>query len=410
MTSGASAANPGNPTPMKSLKVCLLGKYYPPAPGGIETYVRTLARAQSELGASVRVLCVNHGPGPTVVEQDGPVEITRLRRVGSALKLDFCPELLGALRRIEADVLHLQVPNPTMVLALLLARLRRPLVVTYHSDVVVQKLRAAMFRPLERLVYRDVRVILPSSPTYPGGSSFLRPYAERIRVLPMGIDLKPYMEPSADDRARAVRVRAEHGRGGPLWLCAGRLVYYKGFLNAIRALRKIDGRLVLIGDGPDEALLRAEADRLGVADRVDFLGSVPSYLDIVPYYLAADAFWFPSNARSEAFGLVQVEAMASGCPVINTAIPHSGVSWVSPHEESGLTVPVNNVDAFAAAARRLLDEPGLRDRLVAGGRQRAVAQFDHRVMAERSLEIYRAVVSGSTAPEPTGRAVLMPSR
>jgi rhamnosyl/mannosyltransferase len=312
------------------------------------------------------------------------------------MKLDFCPQVVDALRRVKADVLHMQVPNPTMILALLAARPRPPLVVTYQSDVVVQKLRAAVFRPLERLLYRRVRVILPSSPTYPGGSAFLRPYADRIRVLPMGIDLKPYIEPSEADRARAAQVREAHGRGGPFWLCAGRLVYYKGFVNALRALTRVKGRLVLIGNGPDEPLLRAEAGRLGVADRVDFLGALP-YLEIVPYYLAADAFWFPSNARSEAFGLVQVEAMASGCPVINTAIPHSGVSWVSQHEESGLTVPVNDVSALAAAAWRLLEEPGLRDRLVAGGRRRAVAEFDHRVMAERSLEYYRMVLEGEAA-------------
>ena len=71
-----------------------------------------------------------------------------------------------------------------------------------------------------------------------------------------------------------------------------------------------------------------------MADRVVFPGDLPHYLDLVPYYLAADAFWFPSNARSEAFGLVQVEAMACGCPVINTAIPHSGVAWVSPARAS----------------------------------------------------------------------------
>src|SRR5205814_697475 len=106
------------------------------------------------------------------------------------------------------------------------------------------------------------------------------------------------------------------------------------------------------------------------AHRVVFLGDLPCR-QIVPYYLAATAFWFPSNARSEAFGLVQVEAMASGCPVINTAIPGSGVAWVSRHDESGLTVPMNDPLALARAARRLLDEPGLRERLASGGRERA---------------------------------------
>src|SRR5947209_14897380 len=106
----------------------------------------------------------------------------------------------------------------------------------------------------------------------------------------MGIDQKPYRNPSRADVESARRVRERHGRGGPLWLCAGRMVYYKGFLHAIRALRRVEGRLILIGDGPDAPRLRAEAKRLGVEDRVDFLGVLPHYLDIVPYYLAADAF------------------------------------------------------------------------------------------------------------------------
>jgi glycosyltransferase involved in cell wall biosynthesis len=281
-------------------------------------------------------------------------------------------------------------------------------VVTYHSDVINQKLRAALFRPLERLAYRRVRAIMPTSPVYLGGSAFLQEYADRLHVLPMGIDVAPYLEPSAEVRARAARIREKHALGGPLWLCTGRFVYYKGFLNAIRALAHVEGRLLMIGDGPNQPELQAEADRLGVTDRIVFLGTFPSYLDVLPHYLAADAFWFPSNARSEAFGLVQVEAMASGCPVINTWIPHSGVPWVSRHEETGLTVPVNDPEALAAAARRLLTEPGLRDRLTEAGRRRAAAEFDHRVMAERSLTVYRRVLSDKVADE-TERAVLIPT-
>ena len=377
--------------PMKTLNVCHLGKYYPPASGGIETHVRTLALAQAALGANVQVFCVNHQEGPTVVENDGPVEVTRFGRLFSALKIDVCPELIKSIRNVDADILHLQVPNPTMILAVLAARPRQPIVVTYQSDVVVQKLRALVFRPLERLAYRKVKRIMPSSPVYPGGSEFLRAYTDRIQVLPMGIDLEPYMNPSAENIERAKAIRDQHSRGGPIWLCAGRLVYYKGILNAIRALKLVEGRLLIVGDGPDETELRDEANRLGVADRVEFLGAIP-YLDIIPYYRAADAFWFPSNARSEAFGLVQVEAMASDCPVINTEIPHSGVPWVSQNEDTGLTVPINDPEALAAASKRLLNEPGLRERLVNAARRRATTEFDHKVMAERSLDIYHSVL------------------
>jgi rhamnosyl/mannosyltransferase len=382
---------------MNRLRVCHLSKYYPPAPGGIETQVRTLALAQADLGLDVSVLCIHHESGTaTTTESDGPVSVVRMGRRASGLKLDYCPGLASAIRAIRADILHLQVPNPTMVLGLLAARPDVPLVVTYQSDVVRQRVRAALFRPLERLLYRRVRAVLATSPTYAGGSSFLRPYADRLGVLPNGIDLGPYRDPSPAhlEQARAIRSRYP----GPIWLGCGRMVYYKGFLNAIRALTRVEGSLLLVGNGPDRPGLEAEAARLGVADRVTFLGSL-HYLDIVPYYLAADAFWFPSNARSEAFGIVQVEAMAAGCPVINAAIPHSGVAWVSRHDREGLTIPLDDPVALADAASRLIHEPGLRDRLAQAARRRAFEDFDSRATAERSLEIYRDVlVPGRVGP------------
>jgi rhamnosyl/mannosyltransferase len=137
------------------------------------------------------------------------------------------------------------------------------------------------------------------------------------------------------------------------------------------------------------------AIRLGVQDRVRFAGRLHNDEDLVAHYHAATAFWFPSNARSEAFGLVQVEAMACGCPVINTAIPDSGVPWVSPDQESGLTVPVNHPAAFAAAARRLIEEPGLRGRLAIGARARAVSEFDRETMGQRSMSLYSATLSST---------------
>ncbi len=386
---------------MTAPRVCHLGKYYPPASGGMESHVQTLARAQTALGMGVRAFCVNHQAGPTAVERDGEVEVTRFGRRASAAKLDVCPDLVSALGRVEADILHLHVPNPTMILALLRARPSTPLVVTYHSDVIRQRLLGALFRPLERLAYRRVRAILTTSPGYPAGSRFLKPYVDRLEVLPHGIDLAPYLEPTAADREEAARLRAAHP--GPLWVGCGRLVYYKGFLNAIRALTRVPGTLLIVGEGPDRPALEAEALRLGVSDRLVLCGGVPV---LTPYYLAADAFWFPSNARSEAFGLVQVEAMASGCPVLNTHVPHSGVDWVSRHEETGLTVPVDDPAALADAANRLLAEPGLRRRLAAAARERAIREFDHRAMADRSLAIYRRVLAGEPSPRPAARPVL----
>ena len=390
-------------------RVCHLGKYYPPAPGGIESHVQTLARAQAALGLTVQVFCINHEPGPTTVERDGAVAVTRFGRHASVAKLDVCTGLVTSLAQVDADILHMHVPNPTMILGLVRARPAKPVVVTYHSDVVRQRVLGSLFRPVERQAYRQVGAIVTTSSFYPAGSAFLRSYTDRLHFLPHGIELRPYLYPSAEVQQQAAQLRERHARGGPLWLCAGRHVYYKGFVNAIRALTRVRGVLVLIGDGPEQRALRAEAGRLDVAHRLAFVGTLPHSLEVIPYYLAADAFWFPSNARSEAFGLVQVEAMASGCPVINTRIPNSGVSWVSQHEKTGLTVPVDDPVALADAANRLLTEPGLRDRLAAAARQRAIQEFDHRVMAERSLAIYRQLLTGSPAIHVARRPALRPT-
>ena len=144
----------------------------------------------------------------------------------------------------------MQVPNPTMILALLVARPRHPLVVTYQSDVIRQRLRAALFRPLEQLAYGRVRAILSTSPMYAHGSRFLRLYHDRLHVLPNGIDLVPYSNPSPEHRREAERIRGMYP--GPLWLGVGRMIYYKGFLNAVRAMTRVPGTLLLVGEGPEE--------------------------------------------------------------------------------------------------------------------------------------------------------------
>ncbi len=261
--------------------------------------------------------------------------------------------------------------------------------ITHHSDIVRQRVLKYAVRPIESAIYRRAARILPTSSAYVEGSELLKRFAEKVTPLPLGIDLEPFRNPSPAAVAFARELREKHG--SPLWLCVGRLIYYKGLPVALAALRDVPGKLLIIGTGPLEAELKAKAAELGVADRVVFQGHADAD-QLAGAYRAATAVWFPGTARSEAFGLVQVEAMASGCPVVNTAIAGSGVPWVCRNEREGLTVPVNDPAALAAAANRLLAEPALSEKLAAGGRARAAAEFDHRVMAERSLAIYREVI------------------
>jgi rhamnosyl/mannosyltransferase len=385
-------------------KIFHLAKYYPPMPGGIETHVQSLARAQAALGAEVSVLCVN-GLGrkkeqslrtKTLQEQDNNVLVTSLGRLGSFARLDICPEILEKLRQAinDSDILiHLHTPNPTMLIAWLIAKgitggtrqSQKSLVITHHSDIIKQQFLKYALRPIEYLVYKNASCILTASPRYIQGSKFLQAFKNKTKALPLGLDYSKYIHPT--QAALSYSRSLQDTYRAPIWLIVGRLVYYKAIHVAIEALALVPGTLIVIGTGPLEKELKSQAKKLGLSKRILWHGHA-SADELTGAYYAATALWFPSNVRSEGFGLVQVEAMACGCPVINADIPCSGVPWVSRHEQEGLTVPINDPVALGQAAKRLLDEPNLRNRLAMAGRIRACKEFDHIIMAKRSFEIY----------------------
>jgi len=379
-----------------------------------------LARAQVAAGADVQVICVNHdargvdatwrmfASTPSVEDADEGVRVTRVGRHASVSRFDVCPSLVSSLwrlRRQGVDVLHLHAPNPTMFSALALLPPFGTLVVTHHSDVVKQRVLLTAYTPLERFVHARAALVLSDSEKYIGGSEPLLRLGPKVKTLPLGVDLTPFTTPNARALAHAEELRRKHG--SPLWLAVGRVVYYKGFGTAVDALRDVPGKLLIVGHGPMEAELKARAEREGVADRIVWAGNVTDD-ELAGAYRAATALWFPSNARAEGFGLSQVEAMASGCPVINTHVPHSGVSWVSIDGVSGLTVPINDVTSFADAARRLATDAPLRARLAAGARARAQAEFDHHIMGRRSLDLYAEAMAQPQPSRKSGDATYVP--
>jgi len=380
-------------------RIIHLSKYYPPDRGGIETHVQTLARTQSALGAEVHVVCVNRldqqgrlsNRTHTVRDLDGNVSINRIGRLLSWARFDFCPGLSRKICQLVDDpqtLLHLHTPNPTMLMALTMLHKRVPLVITHHSDVIKQRILKYGLRPFEHLVYSQSSQILTDSLPYIQGSKFLRLYRNKLSDLPLGLDCSIYNYPS--ERALAFSRNLKQQYGEIIWLAVGRLVYYKALHIAIEALTLVTGTLIIIGIGSLEHQLKNLAYKLGVSDRIIWLGHVNED-ELIGAYHAAKSLWFPSNVRSEGFGLVQVEAMASGCPVINANIPCSGVPWVSRHEQEGLTVPINDPVALALAAKRLLSEPGLHSRLSRDSRKRA-DYFNNVTMAQRSFQFYDKVL------------------
>jgi len=365
------------------MRVLQLGKYYYPHMGGIESHLHSLCGELKDR-VDLEVVVCNTAPR-TVREVVGGISVTRCAEIFSAASTSICPTMPWELSRRDYDLLHLHFPHPMGVMSYLAGR--KPsshgLVITYHSDIVRQETLLRLFRPFMHRAMARADVILCTSPDYLDSSPDLRPYRSKCRCIPYGIDLSQFAR-TARQEAAAAEIRARYP--APLLVAVGRLVYYKGFEYLVRAMRGIAARLLLIGDGPLRSSLEALARECGVADRVYFLGEIHNE-EIIPYYLASEVFVLPSVARSEAFGIVQLEAMACGLPVVNTRLD-SGVPFVSKDGESGLTVEPKDPEALAGAIGRLLADPELRRRYGTAARRRVETEFSKELMASRVHAAY----------------------
>ena len=371
-----------------TLRVLHVGKYYPPVPGGMERVLQLLCESERRL-VDVQALVANTG-ARTVREVCRGVPVTRagtLARVGS---VGLSPALGVELGRTDADVTVIHEPNPVALVADLVTRRRGALVVYFHSEVVrAQWKYRAFYRPFLRRVLDRAARILVASPAMRDTAAQLEGYRHKCVVVPYGIALDSFSATPAV-KARAERWRLDVGPS-PLLLFVGRLVPYKGVDVLIRAMPAFEGRLAVVGDGPLRDTLEQLAVEVGVAARVRFLGVLADD-EVVALYHACDAFVLPSVTKAEAFGMVQLEAMACGKPVISTDLP-SGVPWVNQHETSGLIVPPGDSAALADAITRLMRDDQLRARLGAGARARVAQEFTADRMAERTVALYRNILA-----------------
>jgi glycosyltransferase involved in cell wall biosynthesis len=365
------------------LRVLQLGKFYPPQRGGMESHVKTLCdRLRKEVDVDVFV----SNTGPTTVRElcDG-VRVTRIARVAQVNSTSLNPALVSRVSSFDADLIHLHWPNPMAALAYLMSGNRAKLIVTYHSDVLKQRISREFFGPILRAVLRRSKAIIVSSSNYLETSLVLRPYRDRCHVIPLGISENHFAPP---DESAVKDIRSQYGAryGERLILSVGRLVDYKGFNYLVRAMVKTSGRLVIVGEGPLKSALMKLARSLDLHDRVVFCGDLPDER-LRSLYHSADMFVLASTDRREAFGLAQVEAMAASTPVINTYLD-SGVPFVSLDGVTGLTVPHSDSDALAGAMNRLFEDATLRSAFGQAARRRAESMFGTEAMGTRTLRTY----------------------
>lgn len=362
--------------------------FYPPVFGGIEKHINLLANGLADRGIEIEVLVSNTGIRLERQNTNGiPVtKAPQLGRVASAPVNVTFPFLLRRLGR-RADILHFHFPNPTGELSYLISGIRRKVVVSYHSDIVRQVRLLKLYSPFLITFLRKADVILASSPNYVRSSGMLTRFRHKCKVVPYGHKF-PKLQMTEEAAQKIAAIRRTFGPDMLLYI--GKFRHYKGLHVLIEAMKVIKGKLVMIGNGPLEREIFTHVSQAGLGEKIAFLGELPD-LEMVYYLHACDVLILPSNQRSEAFGLVQLEAMACGKPVVSTELG-TGTSFVNRNQVTGLVVAPNDATAMAGAVNYLLEHSRVRERYGQAGIERAEKYFSLEKMVDNVIAVYRDIL------------------
>jgi rhamnosyl/mannosyltransferase len=361
--------------------------YRPDVDGGIPFVIATLS-GPSRAGVENQILVARLKGMARNYALDG-VPVIAVSSLGTIFSTPAAPTYPFALidRARSNDIVVHHAPFPIVDLAVPYLAKDKPLIVYWHAEIIGRAfLTKLLSGAIRRTLERADRIVVADQSTI-DGSPFLPPFADKCTIAPYGIDVDSWAVCNEPETTEAARLRQLHPR---MILATGRLVPYKGYDVLLRALRDIDGHVVIIGEGPLEGELWRIAAEAGVADRVTFAGRI-SRSQIKSYLHAARVFAFPSVTRAEAFGIVQLEAMAAGLPIVNTSLT-TAVPTIARHEQEGLTVAPHDTHGLAAALTRILDDAPLARRLGDAGRARVDAEYSQERFVARMEDVYRDVI------------------
>ncbi|MFZ6760615.1 glycosyltransferase family 4 protein [Undibacterium sp. Ji50W] len=359
--------------------------YYPDTYGGVEQVIRQMAVGTTRLGVENEVLTLTREPGRPLIEFEGH----KVHRAHLNFEIASTGFSWSALSRFvelaaQADVVHYHFPWPFMDIAHFLGRIKKPSVVTYHSDIVRQKYLLKLYAPLKHQFLRDVDRIVATSPNYLATSPTLELYKDKTEVITYGLDKSIYPVPSPELLA--------HWRqkvGEKFFLFVGMLRYYKGLHILLEAAAGTGIPIVIVGDGPEEIELKRQAESLNLKN-VHFLGALPEP-DKVALLTLCYALAFPSHLRSEAFGISLLEGAMFGKPMISSEIG-TGTTYINVAGQTGLVVPPSDPAAFRQAMEYLLAHPQEAAQMGQSAQQRYTELFTADKMASNYARLYQQVI------------------
>ena len=364
-------------------KILQINKFYYPWLGGVETVVKDITDSlNGQPDWQVDVLVCQAKGGRTVENINGAT-VYRAASYGKLLGMPVSLDFFRLLKKLWNDYDQIIIHHPFPLVNLALPFLtKKPLIIWYHCDIVRQKISKLPFLPFINYGLRQAKLILASSQRLIDFSKPLGRYKNKCRVVYFGLKLDDY-QLNETIKSQAQTIHQQYAVNNKLILSIGRLVYYKGFEYLIAAMADNDYGLLIVGQGPEEAKLRQLINHYNLNERVQI---IPAVADTRPYYAASDLFVLPSCAASEAFGIVQLEAMAYGKPVVNTDLP-TGVPEISLDGQTGLTVPPQDSAALAAAINQILNDPALAEQYGQAAGQRARAIFDKQLFTEKLSQL-----------------------
>jgi len=358
--------------------------YFPDTQGGLEEAVRQICVNTQTHGVENRIFCLSHNPAPEIVH----LPEADVYRAPLTFEIASCGFSLSGLTLFKqltewADIVHYQFPWPFADLLHFLARVKKPTLITYQSDIVRQKLLMKFYAPLMKRFLASTDYLVATSPNYVETSPVLVNYKNKLKIIPIGLNRGSYPVATA---AMVDSARRQYGNN--FFLFIGVLRYYKGLRILLHAMRNAPYRVVIAGKGPIEAELKWQAETMGL-DNVIFAGFVDDETKVA-LLQATRGVVFPSHLRAEAFGVTLLEGAMFAKPLITTEIG-SGMSYINRHQVTGLVIPPNDAAALRGAMDILYNQPSTAEQMGMQALQRYQELFTGAAMGASYSTLYKQI-------------------